>query len=203
MEKYLNLELKINEFNLGGIVMSINKKVRLVQAGYGAIVLTLMMQPMNMLGYGGYLWMIFMPLLLFFAFGAQFKIIPSMIVSYICGVVWAMINGILIGILGNFLPAGAVNLAAPTILVFCILTIHENFLSKTIIGNIPALFMGLASTFFTFLIIPSNAPAITPVHLIVFFIYGIVLSIVLAGGGFMICSLIFGKEKTIAVFEEK
>lgn len=183
--------------------MTTDRKVRLVQALYGAFVLTLMMQPVNMLGYGGYLWMLFMPLLLFFAFGAQFKVIPSMIVSYICGIVWALVNGVLIGILGKFLPATAVDLAAPMIVIFCILTVHENFLAKTIVGNIPALFMGLASTFFTFLIIPSNAPVITPVHLVIFFLYGILLSVILAGGGFLVCSLIFGKEKTIAVFEQK
>lgn len=183
--------------------MSINRKVRLVQALYGAIVLGILMQPMAIIGYSGYLWMIFMPLLLFFAFGAQFKVIPSMVVSYVCGVVWAMLNGLLSGVLGGFLPATAVNLAAPIILVFCILTIHENFLAKTIVGNIPALFMGLASTFFTFLLTPSNAPAITPIHLIGFFLYGIVLSVVLAGGGFAVCSMIFGKETTIKVFEEK
>ena len=183
--------------------MSLNRKVRLVQALYGAIVLTLMMQPMGMLGYGGYIWMLFMPLLLFFAFGAQFKVIPSMIVSYICGVVWALANGILSGILGGFLSAGVVNLAAPIIVIFCILTVHENFLAKTIVGNIPALFMGLASTFFTFLITPANAPAITPIHLVAFFLYGILLSVILAGGGFLVCSLIFGKEKTASVFEGK
>lgn len=181
--------------------MSINRKVRLVQAIYGAIVLTLMMQPLGILGYGGYLWMLFMPLLLFFAFGAQFKVIPSMIVSYICGIVWALANGVLSGVLGAILPANLVNLAAPIIIIFCILTIHENFFAKTIVGNIPALFMGLASTFFTFLLTPSNAPAITPIHLIAFFLYGIVLSVILAGGGFMVCSLIFGKTKTAAVFE--
>jgi len=183
--------------------MSLNRKVRLVQALYGAIVLTLMMQPMGIVGYGGYIWMLFMPLLLFFAFGAQFKVIPAMIVSYICGVVWALANGILSGILGGFLSAGVVNLAAPIIVIFCILTVHENFLAKTIAGNIPALFMGLASTFFTFLITPSNAPAITPIHLVAFFVYGILLSVILAGGGFLVCSLIFGKEKTASVFEGK
>lgn len=183
--------------------MTTNRKVRLVQALYGAFVLILMMQPVNILGYGGYLWMLFMPLLLFFAFGAQFKVIPSMIVSYICGIVWALTNGILIGMLGRFLPATVVDLVASIVMIFCILTIHENFLAKTIVGNIPALFMGLASTFFTFLIIPSNAPAITPVHLVIFFLYAILLSVILAGGGFLFCSLIFGKEKTVAVFEGK
>lgn len=183
--------------------MSINRKVRLVQAIYGAIVLTLMMQPIGMLGYGGYLWMLFMPLLLFFAFGAQFRIIPSMIVSYICGIIWALVNGVLSGALGTILSANMVNLAAPIIVIFCILTVHENFLAKTIVGNIPALFMGLASTFFTFLLTPSNAPVITPIHLIGFFLYGIVLSVLLAGGGFLFCSKIFGKAQTVAVFEGK
>ena len=183
--------------------MSLNRKVKLVQALFGAIVLTIMMQPMGILGYGGYIWMLFMPLLLFFAFGAQFKVIPSMIVSYICGVVWALANGILSGILSGFLPAGVVNLAAPIIVIFCILTVHENFLAKTIVGNIPALFMGLASTFFTFLITPANAPAITPIHLVGFFLYGILLSAILAGGGFLVCSIVFGKDKTALVFEGK
>lgn len=183
--------------------MKINRKVRLVQALYGSIILTLMMQPMGMLGYGGYIWMLFMPLLLFFAFGANFKIIPSMIVSYVCGVAWALLNGVLVGVLGGLLPETMVNIVAPIIVIFCILTVHENFLSKTIVGNVPALFMGLASTFFSFLITPANAPAITPVHLIGFFLYGILLSVILAGGGFAVCSMIFGKDKVIEVFEGK
>jgi hypothetical protein len=183
--------------------MSINRKVRLVQALYGSIILTLMMQPIDMLGYDSYIWMLFMPLLLFFAFGANFKVIPSMIVSYMCGIAWALINGVLIGVLGGILPATVVNIAAPVIIIFCILTVHENFLSKTIVSNVPALFMGLASTFFIFLISPANAPSITPIHLIGFFLYGILLSVVLAGGGFAVCSLIFGKDTTIKIFEEK
>ena len=183
--------------------MSINRKVRLVQALYGSIALTLMMQPMGIFGYGAYLWMLFMPLLLFFAFGAQFKLIPSMVVCYVCGVAWALINGIFSGVLGSFLPESAVNIMAPIVVIFCILTVHENFLQNTIFGNIPALFMGLASTFFTFLVKPANAPELTPIHLIIFFIYGILLSVVLAGGGFLVCSLIFGKEKTESVFITK
>lgn len=183
--------------------MSINKKVRLVQAVFGSIILTLMMQPIGILGYGAYLWMIFMPLLLFFAFGANFKVIPSMVVSYLCGIVWALINGVVSGFLGSFLSASVVNILAPMIVIFCILTVHENFLQKTVVGNIPALFMGLASTFFTFLIKPSNAPALTPFHLVAFFIYGVLLSVVLAAGGFFVCSMIFGKEKVEAVFSGK
>lgn len=183
--------------------MTINRKVRFVQALFGSIILTIMMQPISMFGYGAYIWMLFMPLLLFFAFGADFKIIPSMIASYVCGILWALANGILAGAMGGILSAEIVNILAPIIIIFFILTVHENFLAKTIVGNIPALFMGLASTFFIFLIVPANAPTITPLHLIGLFLYGILLSIILVSGGFAICSLIFGKETTIMVFQGK
>lgn len=176
--------------------MSMSKKIKLVQAVFGAITLTLMMQPLVILGYGAYIWMLFMPLLLFFAFGAQFEIIPSMIICYICGVVWALVNGVASGIIGSLLPASAANIVTPMLIIFCILTVHENLLQKTLFGNIPALFMGLASTFFIFLIKPANAPVITPIHLAIFFIYGVLLSVVLAAGGFLLCSLVFGKENT-------
>jgi hypothetical protein len=183
--------------------VSTKRKVRLTQAAFGAVVLTLMMQPIGILGYGSYIWMLFMPLLLFFAFGAQFEIIPSMIVSYGCGVLWALVNGLASGVIGKFLPEIVTNIVTPVLVIFCILTVHENLLEKTIFGNIPALFMGLASTFFIFLLKPANAPVITPIHLIAFFLYGIILSVMLAAGGFLVCSLIFGKEKTEAVFAGK
>lgn len=183
--------------------MLLKTKVGLVQAFFGAIVLTLLMVPMGIAGYGSYTWMLFLPLLLFFAFGAQFKLIPSMILSYVCGILWAIINGAFAGLLGRFMPPAAVNIAAPIVIIFCILTVHENLLANTIVGNVPSLFLGMASTFFVFMIKPANAPAITPIHLVVFFIYGIVLSVALAGGGFAVCSAVFGKEKVMSVFAEK
>ena len=177
--------------------MTERRKIKLVQAAYGAVLLTLGMQPIGMLGYGEYIWMLFMPLLLFFAFGADFKLVPSMIVCYLCGLFWAMINGILTGFLGSFLNTGLVNILTPVVVIFLLLTVHENFLEKTIFGNLPALFMGLASLFFTFLIKPANAAPITPIHLAVFFVYGVILALLLSGGGLMFCSLFFGKEKAM------
>lgn len=183
--------------------MQLNRKVHLVQAFFGAIILTLLMQPMGMLGYGNYMWMLFLPLLLFFALGAQNKNIPSMILCYVCGVVWAYLNGIVTGLLSKAMPSTAANIFAAIIIIFLLLTVHENFLANTIFGNVPALFMGMAETFFIFMIQPSNAPIITPVHLIAFFIYGIILAVALCSGGFLMCSLIFGKEKTISVLAPK
>lgn len=180
--------------------MSDERKIRFVQAAFGAVILTLLMQPVFIIGYAEYVWLIFLPLVLFFALGADFKKIPSMIVCYICGVLWAMINGAIGGVFESFLPFEVANLITTILVIFCILTIHENFLAKTIFGNVPALFLGLATTFFTFFIVPSNAEPITPIHLVLLFIYGIVLTCALVGGGFAVCSMIFGKERVLAVF---
>ena len=179
------------------------KKIKLVQALYGAVILTIMMQPIAILGYSAYIWMMFMPLLLFFAFGANFKIIPSMILSYGCGIGWALINGLFVGLLSGFINPIAANALAPVVIIFCILTVHENLLEDTVVGNVPALFMGLASTFFTFLVQPANAPTLTPIHLIAIFIYGVLMSVVLAGGGFALCRAIFGETETLKAFTPK
>lgn len=65
--------------------MSDRIKIKMVQSLTGAIVLTLLMQIFAMTGYAQYMWMLFLPLLLFFALGADFKKIPSMIAGYVCG----------------------------------------------------------------------------------------------------------------------
>jgi hypothetical protein len=171
--------------------MSIEKRVRLVQAFTGALVLTLLMIPMGIAGYGQHTWMLFLPMLLFFALGADFKKIPSMIICYILGVGW----GFLPGFVGNFLgsvgaPGLVVQNLPPILIIFLILTVHENFLRTTPLGNIPALFLGMASAFYVFYI----QPGINPLHLIVFYIYGIVLSVCLVISGVLVSGLIFGKE---------
>lgn len=173
-----------------------NQSVRLVQALTGAVVLTLLMMPMSIFGFGQYIWMLFLPLLLFFAFKAQFKLIPSMIVCYACGVVWAYISGILQNLFASFAPEMVVNTVPTIICIFLILTVHENWLSKTIFGNVPSLFLGMSTTFFVFMI----GVDITGIHLIAFFIYGIILSVLLVLAGTGVCTLIFGKKRVQETF---
>lgn len=165
-------------------------KIKMVQSLTGAIVLTLLMTVFGIAGFGQYTWMLFLPLLLFFALGANFKLIPSIIVCYICGVAWAFINGVIQNAFAKFLPESLVNIIPTILVIFLILTIHEGLLVGTIFGNIPCLFLGMATTFFTFMM---NIP-LTPFHLVGFFLYGLVLSVVLVLSGMGICSLIFGKE---------
>lgn len=179
--------------------MSIKKKALLIQAAFGAVVLTLLMQPMGALGFGNYNWMLFVVLLLFFAMGADFKKIPSMIVCYPIGILWAMLNGILMGVLKDY-PAWVSNIGLTVVIIFSVLTIHENLLRDTILGNIPTLFLGLAETFFIFSIQPANAVAITPFHLYGFFLYGLLMTVVLVVGGGALCNVIIGKDWPKYVF---
>ncbi|AKN32216.1 hypothetical protein Ccar_15650 [Clostridium carboxidivorans P7] len=185
--------------------MSIKRKALLIQGAFGAVILTLLMQPMGAFGFANYNWMLFVVLLLFFAMGADFKKIPSMIVCYPIGILWAMLNGVLIGALKD-LPPWTSGVGLTIVVIFSILTVHENLLRDTIFANIPALFLGLAETFFIFSIHPANAPAITPFHLFGFFLYGMIMSVVLVAGGGALCNIFLGKEWPKYVFggqEEK
>ena len=47
--------------------MTDRRKIKLVQALTGAVVLTILMQGMTLLGMPQYTWMLFLPLLMFFA----------------------------------------------------------------------------------------------------------------------------------------
>lgn len=173
--------------------MSDRMKVKIVQSLTGAVVLTILMQVFAATGFGQYLWMLFFPLLLFFALGADFKKIPSMVVCYICGVLWAFVNGMVQGMFAAFAPEMVVNVVPTIIIIFLVLTIHEGFLATTIFGNIPSLFLGMSTTFFVFML----GIDLTPLHLIGFFLYGILLSVVLVVSGMGICTAVFGKEKAV------
>ena len=173
--------------------MSDRMKVKIVQSLTGAVVLTALMQVFVLTGFTQYIWMLFLPLLMFFALGADLKKIPSMIVCYACGIAWAFANGILQDVFRTFSSELVVGIVPTIIIIFLVLTIHEGFLANTILGNIPCLFLGMATTFFVFML----GVNLTPLHLMGFFLYGIVLSIVLVFSGMTVCSAIFGKEKAM------
>lgn len=179
--------------------MTDRNKVKLVQAAVGAVALTLLMQVMGIVGFGQYTWMCFLPLLMFFAFGANFKMIPTMIISYAVGELWCIINGIVMGIFGSFAGGNMIlSMLIPTILViFCILTVHGNFFEGAIFSNVPCIFMGMATSFFI-TEMGANTDPILFVELLGFWCYGLVLAVALVLSGMVVCSAIFGKERAMA-----
>ncbi len=179
--------------------MTDRNKIKLVQAAVGAVALTLLMQVMGIVGFGQYTWMCFLPLLMFFAFGANFKMIPMMIISYAVGELWCIINGIVMGIFGSFAGGNMIlGMLIPTILViFCILTVHENFFEGAIFSNVPCIFMGMATSFFI-TEMGANTDPILFVELLGFWCYGLVLAVALVLSGMVVCSAIFGKERAMA-----
>ena len=167
--------------------MAERMKIKMVQALVGAVTLTLLMMVFSFTGYAQFTWMLFLPMVLFFALGADVKNVPSMILCYICGIGWAYINFFIEGLF----PEPLNHIIPSIIVIFLVLTVHEGFLVKTLFGNVPALFLGMATTFFvSFMQID-----ITPIHLIAFYLYGIVLTLALVFVGMGVCSAIFGKER--------
>lgn len=179
--------------------MTDRNKIKLVQAAVGAVALTLLMQVMGIVGFGQYTWMCFLPLLMFFAFGANFKMIPTMIISYGVGELWCIINGIVMGIFGSFAGGNMIlGMLVPTILViFCILTVHDNFFEGVIFSNVPCIFMGMATSFYI-TGMGANTDPILFIELFGFWCYGLVLAVALVLSGMVVCGAIFGKERAMA-----
>lgn len=177
--------------------MSDRRKIKLVQALTGAIVLTLLMQLMGVAGFGQYTWMCFLPLLMFFAFGADFKMLPQMVLCYAIGELWCVFNGIVMGAFTSAFGADnmLMTMIVPTVLViFCILTVHENFFEGAIFSNVPCIFMGMATSFFVMMM----QQPITLFHLFGFWCFGLVLAVALVLSGMVVCGAIFGKERAAA-----
>lgn len=166
-------------------------KIKVVQALAGAIVLTLLMKVFGLFGVGAYTWILFLHLLLFFALGANMKNIPVMFVGYCCGVAWTYINGGIQTLFDTYTSPAIAGFVPTVLVIFLILVIHEGLLRNTIFGNIPSLFLGLATTFFVFMLnIPLNG-----LYLIGFCAYGLFLCVALIMVGSYVCFFVFGKEK--------
>jgi hypothetical protein len=174
------------------------KKIGLVRSLFGAILLNALVAPLGILGYGDYIWMVFTALVIFFALGADMKKLPTIIVSFICGVAWWMAGSVLTEIFSSSMPHPAAEGLGISVMVFLILFIHEVVLQKTVAGTVPSVFLGFALTAFALTPVVEGAIQLTPFHVVGIFLYGIVLTVVLMVGGFGICSLIFGKEATLA-----
>ena len=185
--------------------MTERNKIKLVQALTGAIVLTLLMQLMGVFGYFQYTWMCFLPLLLFFAFGAQFKMIASMVLSFAVGEVWCLVNGVVMGAFQSAFGEDNMLLGVilPTILViFCILTVHENLFEGAIFSNVPCIFMGMATSFFM-TEMGANPDPLQLVRNFCFWCFGLFLAVALVISGMMVCKAIFGEERAMAALMPK
>lgn len=177
--------------------MTDRRKIKLVQALTGAVVLTILMQGMTLLGMPQYTWMLFLPLLMFFALGANFKNIPAMLIGYAVGELWCVVNSLVTAGFTSVFGAGNMvmsNIVPTIVVIFLILTVHENLFEGKVFSNIPCIFMGMATSFFTLFM----QQPIGYFHLFGFWCYGTVLAVCLVAGGMAVCSAIFGKERAMA-----
>lgn len=171
------------------------KVIRLVQSFVGAVVLAFLMLIPIALGFESYVWILFTPLLLFFALGAKFKLIPGVILCFACGVLWIYGFMTVQSFIKSLTASPVLTELIPNImLVFLVLTVHENLLRKTPLGIVPAVFLGMAITFYVLF----SAATINGLHVIALFCYGMLMTTALMLGSLFVSSLIFGKEAAMA-----
>ena len=191
--------------------MTARNKIKLVQALTGAIVLTLLMQLLTVFDnialfgfttWASKTWMCFLPLLMFFAFGANFKMIPQMLLCFFVGMVWCFLNGLLIGAFmamagGNPVLSVVVQILCTIFVIFCILTVHENFFEGAIFSNVPLIFMGMCTSFYMTEMGAVQDPMVF-VQLYVLWVFGIILAVCLVIAGMKVCCAIFGEAAAMA-----
>jgi hypothetical protein len=175
-----------------------NKKIGFVNALVGSIILNIFIVPLGAFGYTEHIWVLFTPLLIFFALGGDFKKIPSISLCFVVGILWFLIGrGIAVSLP---LPMAAGMTIGLTIAIFGILFVHECLLKETILGTVPSVFLGFSLTSYSVNAVPEGVIHLTPIHLIVLFALGLLAIAVLMVTSFAVCSLIFGKEKTVNYF---
>ncbi|MEY9212863.1 DUF1097 family protein [Thermobifida halotolerans] len=174
--------------------MQLRVKAGLIQAAVAAVIIPLLIQPAFILGYTSYVWLLFMALPLFFLLGADLRALPSMLLSFAAGQLWAVLLGVATGALAGLLGPAAGGALAAVLVIFTMLTVHDTLLKSTFLGNVPAMFTGMALTSFVLDLTPAEAPALTPLHITAFFLYGTVIAVALAMVGGFLCSRVLGED---------
>ena len=98
--------------------------------------------------------------------------------------------------------ASPMMLVATVLVIFCILTVHENFFEGAIFSNVPCIFMGMATSFYI-TEMGANVQPVLFAELFGFWCYGLVLAVALVLSGMTVCGAIFGKERAMAALMPK
>lgn len=182
--------------------MEIRTKAGLIQAAVSAVVLAVLMQPAFILGYGDYVWLLFMALPLFFALGANVRGVWSLALCFAVGQGWALLLGFTIGALSGPLGQALGSITAGIVVIFPMLLVHATLLQRTFLGNVPALFTGMALTFFATNVVPPDGSTFTPLHVTGLFLYGLVLAVTIVVLGGRLCGVVLGKDWRTRLGEE-
>ncbi|WP_062380870.1 DUF1097 family protein [Demequina pelophila] len=172
--------------------MSIDRKASLIQAAAGALVLTLLIQPAFALGYASVVWLLFLPLPVFFAMGPNPRNLPGMAASFVAGQLWCWLHLSAMDVLAGVLPMPAAGMIVGVVVVFAMLAVHQVALARTVVGCVPALFMGFSLSFFVADLAPAGTPLLNPFVLTGMWAYGLVLCMALLLAGGAACRLILG-----------
>ncbi len=124
-----------------------DKSISLCMAGAAALVAYLLITLAGTLPIAGYMWVGFLPMILYFCTGAEkdLKLCSKMFVSYLCGLAWGQLSNLL-WVYMFPQQTFALGLFENGIMIFIMLLIHVVIGGRTLIGFMPCVYLGLCET---------------------------------------------------------
>ncbi|KDE11876.1 hypothetical protein ACWEQV_09830 [Rhodococcus aetherivorans] len=162
--------------------MSLQNKGILIQAGLGAVLLTVLMIPFQSLTpLALYSPMLILPVMLFFTLQAPPRALLGMFLSFVGGVAWGAaflaVQSALPGV-----PLELVMGIGVACVIFLVLAVHPLVFGRTPLGMVPAVLLGVVETLLVTnlsVLLPDGAPVPNLPWLVVIFGYGCVMTLIL------------------------
>lgn len=173
--------------------MSTFVKGTLVEAALGALLITILLLPFQMLApqYAAYTPFLILPIIMFFALRLPLGGLIPLVLSFLAGVVWGLLFAMVAGPMLAADPASAplVLGVGITVVIFGILAVHPLLLGKTPLAMVPAVLLGFVESLMVMMFVSQigtnpGAPAalVPPVGLLAiagFFVYGAVMTAIM------------------------
>lgn len=162
--------------------MSLQNKGILIQAGLGAVLVTVVMIPFQSLTpLALYSPMLILPVMLFFTLQAPPRALLGMFLSFVFGVAW----GAVFLAVQSALPGVPLELVmgiGVACVIFLVLAVHPLVFGRTPLGMVPAVLLGVVETLLVTnlsVLLPDGAPVPNLRWLVVIFGYGCVMTLIL------------------------
>lgn len=173
--------------------MSSFVKGTLVEAALGAVLITVLLLPFQILlpQYAAYTPFLIVPIILFFALRLPLGGLVPLVLSFLAGVAWGLVFALVAGPMLAANPASApvVLGVGITAVIFMILAVHPLLLGRTPLGMVPAVLLGFVEALMVMMVLSqigsapgAPAPLVPPTGFLAiagFFVYGAVMTAIM------------------------
>ena len=169
----------------------------LLQAGLGAVLITLLLLPFQGLTpYAPYTPLAILPVVLFFSLGLPLGGLVAMFLSFLAGAAWGGLFMLVAGALPD-VPEPTLLGVGITLMIFLILAVHPLALAKTPFGIVPVVLLGFVEVLMVMLMMPlvtAGEPALDLLWTVIIFGYGCVMTAVMVAASERITRAVLGAD---------